>query len=459
MTETVVYAARSILTMHPARPRASHEAVRDGRILGVSSLADLQRSGVDHPGIPLGSDGLPSGELKGPEAMTPAFGPVGLSRSFLSGDEAGIRSSTAPRWPASRRGRRRRVAWPARWPTCRPRERPSPPFTVAVGHCCTARPCIDPARRPACTRSVIASNVGAPMTQTAPAPTSRPPQRSLRQARRWALLLATAAALASPAHAAFTLFKGTAANPAGLTATRDSFRNLVGGGNTAGANGDFGGVRREINWDGVGNALADPNALPADFFNNTSPRGVVLSTPTPGASFAVSANAGQAVAPLFGFPGDLQTFSAQRLFASVGGRITDIHFFVPGTTTPATTSAFAAIFVDVEDNTATSFTQVEFFDSNNALILSRHAVPAGNQGLSFVGAVAGAGERIARVRITTPDNFVISNGVRANENFDFVVMDDFLYATPLAVPVPETAPWAMALLGLGALGLKARRWR
>lgn len=127
MTETVVYAARSILTMHPARPRASHVAVRDGRILGVSSLADLQRSGVDHPGIPLGSDGLPSGELKGPEAMTPAVGPVGLSRSFLSGDEAGIRSSTAPRWPASRRGRRRRVAWPARWPTCRPRERPSPP--------------------------------------------------------------------------------------------------------------------------------------------------------------------------------------------------------------------------------------------------------------------------------------------------------------------------------------------
>ena len=219
MSDITVYAARSILTLHPARPRASHVAVRDGRILGVGSLADLAgwgphrldtrfasqvlmpglveghchlmagslwrhaycgyfdatdpagrvwpglktldavvaalaqaaaaqpagpvlgwgfdpiyfgaqrctrgdldrvspgrpvgllhasghilnvsssaldqagllRGGVDHPGIPLGADGLPTGELKGPDAMGPAFGAVGLSRSFLSGDEAGIR--------------------------------------------------------------------------------------------------------------------------------------------------------------------------------------------------------------------------------------------------------------------------------------------------------------------------------------------------------------------------------
>ena len=173
------------------------------------------------------------------------------------------------------------------------------------------------------------------------------------------------------------------------------------------------------------------------------------------ATFAVCANAGGATAPLFGFPLDLQTFSAQRLFADLGSRVTDISFFVPGTSTPATTSAFAAIFVDVEDNSAGIFTLVEFFDAGNALIFSRHALPAGNQGLSFVGGVANAGELISRVRISTPDNFVISNGVRANETIDFVVMDDFLYAARLAVPGP--APWAMALLGLGALGWKALR--
>ncbi len=51
----------------------------------------LLRSGVDHPGIPLAADGLPAGELKGPDAMGPAFASVGLSRNFLGGDEAGIR--------------------------------------------------------------------------------------------------------------------------------------------------------------------------------------------------------------------------------------------------------------------------------------------------------------------------------------------------------------------------------
>ena len=35
MTDTIVYAARKILTMAAWRPEATHVAVRDGRILGV----------------------------------------------------------------------------------------------------------------------------------------------------------------------------------------------------------------------------------------------------------------------------------------------------------------------------------------------------------------------------------------------------------------------------------------
>ncbi|WP_088279182.1 amidohydrolase [Ideonella sp. A 288] len=218
---TTVYAARKILTMNPARPEATHVAVRDGRILGVGALADLAgwgpatlderfagqvlmpglveghshlmagtfwrytycgrfdvrdpdgrtwpgagsldavvaalvraaaaaggdapivgwgfdpiyfgsrrctredldrvsttrpvgvmhasghilnvntvalqragflRAGIDHPAFPLGADGLPTGELKGPEAMLPVLDHVGLNRSFLSGDEFGIRA-------------------------------------------------------------------------------------------------------------------------------------------------------------------------------------------------------------------------------------------------------------------------------------------------------------------------------------------------------------------------------
>ena len=270
-----------------------------------------------------------------------------------------------------------------------------------------------------------------------------------------AVLAVAAAVLAGPAQGAITVFEAAAALPGGLTPTRDAFRAAVGGGNVAALHGDFGGLRREINWDGVGNAFAIPAALPANFFNTTSPRGAVFSSPTPGASFAVSAKAGAGPAILFGFPDDLQTFSAERLFASVGSRITDIAFFVPGTSTPAATRAFGAVFVDVETNNAVDFTTVEFFNPANALIFSRTVLTAGNQGLSFLGGVATAGEQIARVRITTPDNFLLSNGVRANEAHDFVVMDDFLYGTPAAVPEPGA--WAMALLGLGALGWKARR--
>ena len=278
--------------------------------------------------------------------------------------------------------------------------------------------------------------------------------RRLRRLVQYALVLVPAfAALSTNAVAGITVFESAGPSPAAITPTRDAFRTAVGGGTAAGANGDFGGVRREINWDGVPDARSDPNALPADFFNVNSPRGVVFSTS--GTGFLVSANAG--VAPvLFGFPSDLQTFSAQRLFAPVGGRTTNINFFVPGTTTAATTSAFGVIFVDLENNDAVDFTKVEFFDPNNQLIFSRTGLVAGNQGLTFLGGVANAGERIARVSITTPNNFLLANGSRLNETNDFVVMDDFLYATPAAA-VPEPEVWAMALLGLGMLGWKIRK--
>ncbi len=153
-------------------------------------------------------------------------------------------------------------------------------------------------------------------------------------------------ALTAPGFAGFVTFEGTGADVASITPTRDSFRTAVGGGTVAGANGDFGGVRREINWDGVPNNLSDPNALPANFFNTTSPRGVVFGTP--GTGFLVSANSGQPTATLFGFPNDFQAFSSQKIFTAVNSSTTDVNFFVPGTTTAATTSAFGLIFVDAE---------------------------------------------------------------------------------------------------------------
>src|SRR3954454_12001894 len=139
---------------------------------------------------------------------------------------------------------------------------------------------------------------------------------------------------AGTSEAGFTVFEAAGANAAAITPTRDAFRAAVGGGTVAGPNGSFGGLRREINWDGVPDASADPNAMPANFFNVNSPRGVVFSTP--GTGFLVSANAGQPTPPVFGLPNDFAAFSAQRLFTAVNSPLTDVSFFVPGTTTPAT---------------------------------------------------------------------------------------------------------------------------
>ncbi len=52
--------------------------------------AGLLRTGVDHLGIPLSGDGLPTGEMKGPEAMYLVQKPLGVERDVLAGDERGL---------------------------------------------------------------------------------------------------------------------------------------------------------------------------------------------------------------------------------------------------------------------------------------------------------------------------------------------------------------------------------
>ena len=269
--------------------------------------------------------------------------------------------------------------------------------------------------------------------------------------RRFPLGLALVTLSTASSHAGFTTFESAGANPAAITPSRDAFRTALGGGAVAGANGSFGGLRREINWDGVPATSADPNPLPANFFNVNSPRGVVFSTP--GTGFLVSANAGIATPILFGFPNDFQTFTSQKLFTAVNSAITDVSFFVPGTANAATTTAFGVIFVDVE---VANLTSIQFFDLSNTLIYSRDALVGGNQGLSFVGAVAGAGETIGRVRITSGLNTIVSNGVLGNPTDDVVVMDDFLYAETAVVP--EASSFVLPSLGLiGVMVSRCRR--
>jgi hypothetical protein len=213
----------------------------------------------------------------------------------------------------------------------------------------------------------------------------------------------------------------------------------------------FNSGRREINWDGVPDNFSDPTAFPGNFFNSTTvagrARGALFST-EPGASFLVSADSSNptSTAPVYGFPSDFIPFSAQRLFTPINSLITDITFFVPGTTRQATIGGFGAVLLDVE---IANLSKIEFFDAAGVSLFSRTVLTAGNGGLSFLGAAADAGERIARVRISAGDAKLLGNN-NYGPGSDGVVLDDFIYAEP----VPE--PGILGLLGIGWLSLRKR---
>lgn len=65
-----------------------------GHILNVNTraleLAGLLKPGVNHSGIPMGEDGLPLGELFGPDAMTPVGPHVGFDGALTDCDERGL---------------------------------------------------------------------------------------------------------------------------------------------------------------------------------------------------------------------------------------------------------------------------------------------------------------------------------------------------------------------------------
>lgn len=249
---------------------------------------------------------------------------------------------------------------------------------------------------------------------------------------RRCLLVALGALLIFPALAAGAAIPRSAAgaSPASIQAAVDQFRADLGGVNNA-VGGSFPGGRREINWDGVPDAASSPNALPANFFNSNSPRGAVFSTA--GSGFQVSAKAGNPTSTAVRFANlnpnysnDFQPFSPERLFTAIGSNVTDVVFFLPGTTNPAVVSGFGAVFTDVDSATSTS---LQFYDQSGAS-LGVFAVPAlaGSQSLSFLGVSFNGGERVSRVRIRSGDGALGPND-NAVEG-DMVVMDDFIYGEP-----------------------------
>jgi hypothetical protein len=254
--------------------------------------------------------------------------------------------------------------------------------------------------------------------------------RRMKAVCRWVSIAVTATMTwPAMAFAAPLVFEAAGAAPADIQTAVDDFRDFLGDNN--GVGGTFPGGRREINWDGVPDRFAAPNEMPANFFNANSPRGVVFFTP--GSGFQISANAGVAPIEFDNLRRDASrrfaTFSPQRLFTALESTITEVLFFVPGTTQAATTRGFGAVFTDVD---RAESTKIECFDVNGALLFSGFAPSAkGDETLSFLGVAFDAGEAVFLVRITSGD---VELGDRKHLGRDLVGMDDFIYGEPQPLP-------------------------
>ena len=242
-----------------------------------------------------------------------------------------------------------------------------------------------------------------------------------------------------------TVFQAAGPNAAAIQSAVDAFRAALGAPN-GNAAGPLASGRREINWDGVGgtDATTDP-VTPFNTFLNT--RGSQFTTPGVGLSQAPPSGGPQGgLVGLFGnssYATEFTTFSPKRLFTPVGSNITEALFFIPGSqgSVRAIVSGFGAVFTDVDQPDGSgpgkkhgnrgASTLMEFFDADGRLLFSSF-VPAspGSGGLSFFG-IKFNDARIASVRITTGDS---APGPNDDEKHDMVMMDDFVYGEPQALP-------------------------
>jgi hypothetical protein len=232
----------------------------------------------------------------------------------------------------------------------------------------------------------------------------------------------------------FLAYSAAGSDATAIAPVVDAFRTVLGT-NNGNALGSQQNGRREINWDGGGdgaNATMFPTPM-TTFNSGLTTRGVVFTTET---GFEIS---GQPT-PKFGeiditYPGIFTTFSAPRLFTPHASTITDVHFYVPGTGTPAGVNAFGAVFTDVDLPQSTS---IEYFDKAGHSLGRAFAPPASN-GLSFVGLVF-QDRRIGRLRITSGNTSLFST-IADGGRVDVVVMDDFIYGEPsVDRETPEAPP-------------------
>ena len=204
----------------------------------------------------------------------------------------------------------------------------------------------------------------------------------------------------------------------------NEFRDVLGS-LSPNAAGEQAGGRREINWDAVPAGVTNNDLFPGNFFNVNSPRGAVFTTD--GSGFRISSNGYTDVNA--NYAGEFNVFSPTKLFVARGSTITDVHFFVAGSTTPALVTGFGSVFADVGRAHSTT---IEFYDVDGNRLLEVVAPRASDaKGLSFVGAAFDA-PVVSWVRVRSGDTPIGANdNVKgAGQKRDVVAMDDFIYGEP-----------------------------
>jgi hypothetical protein len=230
----------------------------------------------------------------------------------------------------------------------------------------------------------------------------------------------------------------------------DAYRAALGAQNNGNAAGPLSIGHREINWDGGGNNQTTAVAG-NPFAGFLVTRGALFTTPDGTGFVQAPPAADPALFPPGGLAGQFNNptygtifsaFSPLRLFSAIGGKITDVDFFVPGSgTIPATVTGFGAVFTDVDQPDGSgpdkkrgnrkASTLIEYFGSDSELLFSSF-VPAspGDGSLSFFGIVF-EDARIAQVRITSGD---VAPAPDDGRKQDVVMMDDFIYGEPQPLP-------------------------
>jgi len=242
----------------------------------------------------------------------------------------------------------------------------------------------------------------------------------------------------------FVVFQAAGPTAASIQNTVDAYRVALGDPNNGNAPGQPSG-RREINWDGGSTTNLNTVVSGSTLANFQNTRGTLFTTPGTGfvqapatadpVQFPPGGLAGLFNNPTYGTI--FAPFSDSRLFSAIGSNITDVTFFVPvapgGSNEPATVTGFGAVFTDVDKRgNGNASARIEYFDADGDLLFSSF-VPAlrGDGSLSFFGIVFDDDAPIARVRITSGN---VAPGPDDGGRRDVVMMDDFLYGEPQALP-------------------------